>query len=201
MSVAIFQGDPNAVNITYIDKMDKSVFPQEFDAVAGVVYEERYEFNVNNTDSLGKMLPSLPYYFHDGYLYNGTLYDGIGSGLLITVNKEDQALATIAIAVITAVVYAQRQGITRATQDKMPLMHLLGDSLTFMLRDVVSYAGNYDDIINEALALSDGTRDRGWNTVMSSSAPAAPVPLFYCDFSASCGDQCVWSEENFVFFC
>jgi len=116
-------------------------------------------------------------------------------------DKEDRALDAIAIAVITAVVYAQREGITRATYDKMPLIHLLGDSLTFMLRDVVSYAGNYDDIINEALAISDGAVDRGWNSVILSSAPAAQVPIFYCDFTGSCGDQCVWSEEFVIFFC
>lgn len=201
MSVAIFQGDTDAVNITYIDKIDKSAFPREFDAVAGVVYEERYEFNNNNIDFLGTMLPSITYYFHDKFLYDGTLYDGTGGGLLIAFDKEDRALDAIAIAVITAVVYAQRQGITRATYDEMPLIHLLGDSLTFMLRDVVSYAGNYDDIINEALALSDGAVDRGWNSVISNSGPAAQVPVFYCDFSGSCGDQCVWSEELYIFFC
>lgn len=201
MSVVIFQGDPNAVNITYIDGIDKSTYPREFDAVAGVPYEERYEINTNNIDSLGTMLPSLPYYFHDKFWYNGTFYDGAGSALVIAFDKEDNALGSIAIAVITAVVYAQRNGITRDTYALMPLMHLLGGSLSFMLRDVVSYAGNYDDIINEALALSDGKVDRGWNSVMPNSNPAASVPLFYCDYSGSCGDQCVWSEEHYVFFC
>lgn len=201
LSVAIFQGDTDAVNITYIDSMDKSAFPREFDAIAGVDYEEKYALNFDIMDFLGKMLPSLPYYYHDKFLYNGTLYDGMGSALAIVFDKEDRALDAIAIAVITAVVYAQRQGITRATYDKMPLIHLLGDSLTFMLRDVVSYAGNYDDIINEALALSDGAVDRGWNSVISSSAPAAQVPIFYCDFTGSCGDQCVWSKEFTIFFC
>ena len=98
-------------------------------------------------------------------------------------------------------VYAQRQGITRDRSDKMPLIHLLGDSLTFMLRDVVGYAGNYDEIINDALAESDGTLDRGWNQVIPSYVPVPPALLFYCDYSASCGDQCVYSEEFAIFLC
>jgi len=35
ISVAIFQGKSNAVNITYIDEMDYSTFPQEYDIIAG----------------------------------------------------------------------------------------------------------------------------------------------------------------------
>ena len=179
-----------------------SAFPREFDAVAGLVYEDRFfsetDFNINN---MGKMIPSVPYYYLDGYWYEGTLYNGSGPGLNFAFYKDDHELAAIAIAIITAVVYAQRQGITHDRSDKMPLIHLLGDSLTFMLRDVVGYAGNYDDIINEALAKSDGTMDRGWNTVIPNSVDVAPVLLFYCDYTASCGDQCTFSEEFSVFFC
>ena len=64
MSVAIFQGDLDATNITYIDGIDMSAFPREFDAVAGLVYEDRFfsetDFNINN---MGKMIPSVPYYY------------------------------------------------------------------------------------------------------------------------------------------
>ena len=202
MSVAIFQGDLDATNITYIDGIDMSVFPREFDAVAGLVYEDRFFSETDfNIDNMGKMIPSVPYYYLDGYWYEGTLYNGSGPGLNFAFYKDDHELAAIAIAIITAVVYAQRQGITRDRSDKMPLIHLLGDSLTFMLRDVVGYAGNYDDIINEALAKSDGTMDRGWNTVIPNSVDVAPVLLFYCDYTASCGDQCTFSEEFGVFFC
>ena len=191
MSVAIFQGDPNAVNITYIDNMDKSVFPREFDIVAGDNTGEAWDLSLDSNFS-----PSIPYYYHDKYRYNGTSYDGTGRGLQFYVDKADMTLNHIANAIITAVVYAQRQGITRFTHFEMPLIHLFGDSLTFMLRDVVRNSGNYDDIINEALALSDGTTDRGWNMVISNSAVSNKVPVFYCDYSNSC-PPCVWVEEGY----
>ena len=191
MSVAIFQGDPNAANITYIDNMDKSVFPREFDVVAGDSAGEAWDLRLDSN-----LIPSLPYYFHDQYRYNGISYEGVGSSLQYYVDNADTALNHIANAIITAAVYAQRQGITRSTQFEMPLIHLFGDSLTFILRDVVSYSGNYDDIINEALALSDGTTDRGWNMVVPSSSVSNKVPVFFCDYTNSC-PPCDWVPEGY----
>ena len=190
MAVVIFQGQPDAVNITYIDEMDYSSFPQEYDIVAGAAWEERVGFDTSN---LGTMSMSLPYFTHDKYLYNGTVYDGVGTSISFAVNNSDESLMDVAIAVITATAYAQRNGISRSTYFDMPLMYLLGDSLTFMLRDAIVYAGNYDDIINEALALSDNTTDIGWNTVIPNYGIAPKTPVFYCDYVASC-PPCQWTE-------
>lgn len=198
MAVAIFQGDPARANITFIDEIDYSVFPKEFDVVAGVPYEDIFDSGI---DLLGNMIPTLPYYYHDKYLYNGSWYKGLGAGLACVFDLESLPLAAILLAVHTAVVYAQRQGITRDTFGNMPLIYLLGDSLTFMLRDVVRYAGNYDDIFEEALAESDGLVDRGWNSVVAGSSRAAQSPVFYCDYSDSCGDECFLYEELSVSLC
>lgn len=145
MAVAIFQGDPNAVKIIYIDKLEYSAIPPQFDVVAGVTKEPR--FDSKETLILGKTLSTLPYYSHDQYRYNGTMYNGAGDSMVIVT---DVSLKNIANAIIAAAVYSQRQGITSINSNEMPLIHLFGDSLTFMLRDVVSYGGNYDDIISEA---------------------------------------------------
>ena len=61
----------------------------------------------------------------------------------LTIDNEDVALLQIAnanaIFPTTATVYAQRNSITRANHVRMPLIHLFGNSLTFMLRDVIIY--------------------------------------------------------------
>lgn len=188
MGVAIFQGKSDAVNITYIDEMDYSAFPQEYDIVAGASWEARVGFN---TDNLGTMSMSLPYYTHDKHVYNGTTYDGVGESISFALDNAEEALMRIALTVFSATVYAQRNGISRVTYFDMPLMHLLGDSLTFILRDVILYAGNYDDIINEAFASSDGKTEIGWNMVIQNYGPAPKTPVFYCDYVASC-PPCEW---------
>ena len=190
MAVAIFQGQPDAVNITFIDEMDYSAFPQEYDIVAGAAWEDRVGFN---TSYLGTMSMSLPYFTHDKYSYNGIVYDGVGSSLSYALDNSDEMLMRVAIAVVTATVYAQRNGISRSTYFEMPLMYLLGDSLTFMLRDAIAYAGNYDDILNEALASSDNATDIGWNTVVPNYGIAPKTPVFYCDYVATC-PPCQWTE-------
>ena len=192
MAVAIFQGQPDAVNITYIDEMDYSAFPQEYDIVAGVAWEDRVGFN---TSYLGIMSTSLPYFTHDKYLYNGTVYDGSGEGLSFALDIEDKTLMNVVNSVIIATVYAQRNGVSRSTYFEMPQMHLLGDSLTFMMKDTIAYAGNYDDIINEALASSDNATDSGWNRVFQNYGVAPEEPLFWCDYVASC-PPCQWIETE-----
>lgn len=193
LAVAIFQGKYNAVNITYIDEMDFSAFPQEFDVVAGVSWEHRVGFNTSN---LGTMETGLPYFTHDKYRYNGTVYDGIGLAISYAHDIRDADLVFVSAAVVTATVYAQRQDITRATYFDMPMIHLFGDSLTFMLRDVIMYAGNYDDIINEASASSDGDTSVGWNKVFPNYGVAAKTPVYYCDQLGNC-PPCQWWWDGY----
>ncbi|KAL7496192.1 hypothetical protein ACHAWT_009945 [Skeletonema menzelii] len=197
LSVAIFQGKPDAVNITYIDELDYSSFPQEYDIIAGGSWEARVGFDTTN---LGTMSMSYPYYTHDKYFYIGTMYSGVGRTLSFTADNEDRTLLLIANAVVIAAVNAQRNGITKATYFDMPLMHLWGDSLTFMFRDMIMHAGNYDDIINEALALSDGGTGKGWNTVFQNYGAAAEVSLFWCDYVGNC-PPCQWVEVNGGYVC
>ena len=66
LAVAIFQGNPDAVNITYIDEIDYSAFPQEYDIVAGTSWDNRVGFNTSN---LGTMSEAFPYFVHDKYFF------------------------------------------------------------------------------------------------------------------------------------
>ena len=83
----------------------------------------------------------------------------------------------------------------------MPNTHFLGSFQWDACRKYAQYAGNYDDIFEEALAESDGLIDRGWNSVVAGSSRAAQSPVFYCDYSDSCGDECFLYEELSVSLC
>merc|ERR1712238_213050 len=194
LGVVIFQGDPDATNTTYIDNLDYRVFPREYDVVAGAGWEGKMG-NTWDPTNAGSMSFSSPYFIHDKYRYNGKIYDGLGLHMSYAIDNEDHSLLALSTAVIIATVYAQRQGIIKATHSDMPLIYLFGDSLTFMLRDLIAYGGNYDEIINEAFANSDGATEIGWNTVIPNWAFAAKTPVLYCDFTGHC-PPCQWIDVN-----
>ena len=197
LAVAIFQGKADAVNVTYIDEMDYSVFPQEFDVVAGAGFESKVGWDVTNA---GSMSFSWPYFVHDKYQYGGSVYDGVGLFISFAIDNDNLSLIFVATAVIIATMYAQRQGITRESSFDMPLIHTFGDGLTFMLRDVISYGGNYDDILTEALSSSDGTAVRGWNVVIPNFFVAAKTPVSYCDYTGNC-PPCEWLLFDGTYIC
>jgi hypothetical protein len=183
LAAAIFQGDPTSVDITYVnEQLDPATFPIEFDVVAGVSHED-----LLRTASLPYYFTGPNFYYHDKFSYNGTLYRGLGESLGMAMDDTDNVFRTFVMAVVTATISAQQQGITRATFSQMPLYHLFGEGLTYMFRDVVSYAGNYDDMLNEALALSDGAVGKGWNNVLQRYYGFVnQVPLYNCDHSGTC---------------
>jgi hypothetical protein len=197
LAVAIFQGNPDAINITYIDEMDYSVFPREYDVVAGASFESKVGWDVTNA---GSMSFGWPYFFHDKYRHDGVVYNGSGSAITYAIDNEDLHLIFLSVAVVTATVYAQRQGIIRATSSNMPLIHLFGEGLTFMLQDAVAYGGNYDEILSEALASSDGATPVGWNMVIPNYFVSPKSPVLYCDYTGNC-PPCTWVEVDGNYMC
>jgi len=180
VAVATFQGDATAVNISYIQELDYSNLPEDIDVIAGVIWEDVVGWNPKGA---GQILVSLPYWWYEMYSYNGNLYYGVGKGLSLATDGTDWTFLNFIDIVTAAFVYASREGITNKNFFEMPLNHLFGDALTFMLRDVISYAGNYDDIVNEAMARSDGVAGRGWNTVIQNYNEYSPVcALKNCQF-------------------
>ncbi|EJK76310.1 hypothetical protein THAOC_01933 [Thalassiosira oceanica] len=186
IGVAIFQGKPNAAEISYLEEMDFSKFPDEFDVMLGVSWED-----VMNSDEgdlllprVGEWTPNVAYFFHDKYMYKGAKYNGVGKADIFMTNakRTSKFITHLVASVFTAIVDAQRRGISRANFYKMPLIEFLGEGLSFIGRDVVAFAGNYDDIFEEAYAKSDGLTERGdWNIVLQNSGVNSPkLPTMFC---------------------
>ena len=192
IAVVIFQGKPNAAEIAYLEEMDFSKFPEEFDVMLGMSWEEAI------TNDEGDLLPqsddwtpNIAYFFHDKYTYNGTKYDGPGKPDLFMTNpkrvpENTNSFPLLVTTIFTAIVDAQRRGISRANSRKMPLVEIFGEGLTFLGRDVVAFAGNYDELFEEAYAKSDGLIERGWNTVLQNSGAAVRMPTMFCDGLGVC---------------
>ena len=192
VAVAIFQGDPLAANVTYLGSEDFSAdflpdFPADFDVVAGVNWGDYVSLDSEiSADRLGKAVATSIYYWQDKFEYNGTLYDGVGKGPSLFTHVADSTFSMFTQYVTASVVYAQRNYITKATHQNMPLAHIFGSGLTFMLRDVVSYAGNYDEILEDAIANSDQAVGRGWNAVIQNIDLYAGIPVYNCDVYGTC---------------
>jgi len=192
VAVAIFQGDPSAANVTYLGSEDFSVdflpdFPADFDVVAGVNWEDYVSLDSEiSEERLGKATATSFYYWQDKFEYNGTLYDGVGKGPSLFTHVADSTFSTFTEYVTASVVYAQRNKITKNSNQNMPLAHIFGSGLTFMLRDVVSYAGNYDEILEEAISLSDQAVGQGWNAVRQNIDLYAGLPVYNCDAYGTC---------------
>mmetsp|Transcript_15863 Transcript_15863/g.35563 ORF Transcript_15863/g.35563 Transcript_15863/m.35563 type:complete len:856 (-) Transcript_15863:81-2648(-) len=193
IAVAIFQGKPNAAEISYLEEMDFSKFPDEFDVMFGMGWEDAMS---NDEGDLlprraDEWAPSIAYFFHDKYMYKGIKNIGVGKADIFMTNakrapRNAQRFPFLVLAIFMAIVDAQRRGISRANFNKMPLIEFLGEGLSFIGRDVVAFAGNYDDIFEEAYAKSDGLIERGWNTVLPNSGQAPRMPTMFCDSLGVC---------------
>ena len=185
IAVVIFQGKPNAAEITHLEEIDFSEFPEEFDIILGTSWRE-----VTSNDE-GYLLPradewapNVAYFFHDKFIFNGTKFNGVGKAdiFMTSAKRSSKSIAQLVASIFTAIVDAQRRGISRANSKKMPLVEFFGEGLEFMARDVVAFAGNYDDIFEEAYAKSDGLTERGdWNVVLQNSGvDSAKLPTIFC---------------------
>ena len=198
IAVVIFQGKPNAAEITHLEEMDFSEFPEEFDIMLGMSWANAMSNDEGDfLPRTDEWMPNIAYFFHDKYMYNGTQFNGLGKADIFMTNtkryskntngKKDSNLLTVLVAsIFTATVDAQRRGISRTNSKKMPLVEIFGEGLTFMARDVVAFAGNYDDIFEEAYAKSDGLAERGWNTVLQNTGVSVKMPTLFCTSFALC---------------
>ena len=203
VAVAIFQGDRDAVNITHFTEIDYSVFPDEFDVVAGVeavfIREhgrlDHQDFEYDPEEPSPWSMAS-GYFLEDKYHLDGVEYNGVGKGRALAIRKtdEDDGLAYLIGMVFVATVHAQRIGIDRSTSYEMPLFELLGNGLTFMLKDVIAFAGNYDEVLADALRASDGQIGRGWNSIIKKYEVTFGVPTVWCSLSGSCPHE-VWGKN------
>jgi len=201
IAVAVFRGDSGSVNITYVDELDYFGFPDEFDVITGGNKEDAINWNPANAGKT--VLFSRPYYYFDKYVHKGAEYDGLGKSLspLTNSNEATDVLSTFVSTLIAGLVYAQREGITRNTSAQMPRIEIYGDDLTFMFDGIIAFAGSYDDVINEALALSDGAVGIGWNWVIPDKVAPSNNAVYHCDFTGNCPRPCMPYVIDGVEFC
>jgi len=200
VAATIFQGDPGAVNITHFTEIDPSFFPDEFDVVAGVSFADlvtdgkHFELDPEEPRPWRR---ATTYFIEDKYYLDGVEYVGIGGGLSMVTRSgsdEDDSLARLIEMVFVATVHAQRIGIDRSTSHVMPLIEIFGNGLTFMLKDVVAFAGNYDEVLADALGASDGRIGKGWNGVLQNYAVTARAPVLRCSLYGNCPPE-AWGRE------
>ena len=205
VAATIFQGDPGAVNITHFTEIDYSVFPDDFDVVAGVNLAGMKYDPPNFAYEPEEPSPwrrAATYFIEDKYYLDGDEYNGIGKGLGLAVRRhdEDDGLARLTEMVFVATVHAQRVGIDRSTSHMMPLFEIFGDALTFMLKDVIAFAGNYDEVLAESFLASDGQIEKGWNGVVQNFALTFRAPLrttypaLWCTFLGNCPPEELGAE-------
>ena len=65
-----------------------------------------------------------------------------------------------------ATVYAAQHGIAGHNNEDMPLIELFGEQYRWMLRDIIYFIGNYDEIYYVSHGVNYGADiDRGFNKV------------------------------------
>lgn len=169
VAAAIFQGDPSAVSITYIDFADNSLrdlSERGLDMVAG---ESRYglkgwwspDLSGWSADLAGRFSFSVPYYYT-------SLDDGqFGKDISLVTRADDVLFSSFVNAVVTATINAEEDGVTQSNSEKMPLIGLFGGELRWMLRDVIRYKGNYEEIYYETHNITND-EERGYNRLIKS---------------------------------
>ncbi|EJK57642.1 hypothetical protein THAOC_22290, partial [Thalassiosira oceanica] len=203
VAATIFQGDPGAATITHFTEIDFSVFPVDFDVVAGVA-GNLADLNMDGLQSFAYYDPKDPspwraaagYFLEDKYYLNGVEYNGIGKELVLATRSydEDDGLTRLIAMVFVATVHAQRIGVSRSNSQMMPLIELFGDAVTFMLKDVVALVGNYDDVLAESFRASDGQIEKGWNGVVQNFALTTRAPMLRCSLTGSCPPEELGTE-------
>ncbi|EJK50383.1 hypothetical protein THAOC_30656 [Thalassiosira oceanica] len=203
VAATIFQGDPGAVNITHFTEIDFSVFPDDFDVVAGVtsnLVDLKMDGPPNfayDPEEPSPWRSAAVYFFEDKYYLDGVEYNGIGKGHFMATRSsidEDDGLARLTEMVFVATVHAQRIGIGRSAYQMMPLIELFGDAVTFMLKDVVALVGNYDEVLAESLRASDGQIEKGWNGVVQNFALTTRAPMLRCSLYGNCPPEVLGRE-------
>ena len=89
-----------------------------------------------------------------------------GKDISLVTRSDDVMFSSFVNAVVTAAIVAVEDGIAKSNSEEMPLIGLFGSELKWMLRDIIHYVGNYDEIYYESHDVKDDA-NRGYNQVMS----------------------------------
>mmetsp|Transcript_29328 Transcript_29328/g.61828 ORF Transcript_29328/g.61828 Transcript_29328/m.61828 type:complete len:804 (+) Transcript_29328:229-2640(+) len=173
VAAAIFQDDESAVNISYLGAFNNSLFLADtYDVIAG-----GWRNLSDWSPELSDMVFSIPYY-----------YAGMGDGddriISFATQKGDPLFSSFVNAVVTATIYAVRNGITGEINSvRMPLIDTFGNDLQWMLRDVIASSGNYDEIFYQSYGIDV---DRGFNRVIVGGSRPQALGVYICTMSGVC---------------
>jgi len=152
VAAAIFNGDfgENVVNITRLSSVNDSLTELNhgsFDIITGLNgYGTCWSFE----DFAYKLKFSTPYYLVPN---EENINKVCGSVTIVSYYDQDDkdiVFSSFVNAVVTATIHAAREDITKDNIIQMPIIGLFGDELQFMLKDVVSSIGNYDEIYDKS---------------------------------------------------
>ena len=90
--------------------------------------------------------------------------------------QEDPQWVQFVQGVVTAIFYAEENGITQATAADMPTVQLFGNDFTFMFRQSIAFVGSYGEIYSRNLG-EDFPRDFGPNALNAGGPLHYPPPL------------------------
>merc|ERR1712029_654007 len=154
VAVATFQGNSSAVDITHLVSFNDSfneISDGSLDVVAGEsMFSLRDQWSPDLSswypDWSGKFKYSEPYYFMRLDEKN------IGKEIsLVTLSDDDDPLfASFVNSVVMATLYAVARGITQSESEQMPTIEWYGHEFDWMLRDVIHFIGDYDDIYKKS---------------------------------------------------
>lgn len=169
VAAAIFHGDSNAVNFTYLDSFSESLEHLKhgaFDIIAGDnlwALQGLWQSSDFSGSYLKKLYSefgsSVPYYY--ATKDNGEVGRAMSLVTHLEKDAKDDVFLSFVNAVVTATIHAVINDISKESGMQMPFYEMFGEELRFMLKDVVYFVGNYDDIYDE----SHGDKDRGVNNV------------------------------------
>ena len=89
--------------------------------------------------------------------------------------QEDPQWVQFVQGVVTAIFYAEENGISQATKADMPTVQLFGTEFTFMFRQIIAFVGSYDEIYSRNLG--DLPRNFGPNALNEGGPLHYPPPL------------------------
>ncbi|KAL7537316.1 hypothetical protein ACHAWF_005729 [Thalassiosira exigua] len=142
LSAALFTGDSDQVNFTTLPETDDIAYATlangTIDVLVGGKIQRKYDFGF--PPLLRGLHYSTPYYFG-----NEAATDDVSFHSIATREGDTQFDAFVNM-IVSATIYAQENGITKKSSQRMPLVSLFGPSLYWSLRDAIYFIGNYDEM-------------------------------------------------------
>ncbi|CAB9520387.1 extracellular solute-binding protein [Seminavis robusta] len=117
--------------------------------------------------------------FSQPYFYITTVVDIVGSNMLsnrcLATRQSDHEWATVVKWIVEAIIFAEENGITKETSNKMPAVSLYGIELSRIFRDAVNDVGDYADIWNRTVP--ETIPRQGRNLLFDGANPSPLIPI------------------------